>query len=109
MILIEDHEKNKTKKRTTYSVPIELNDEIEKTVLHLAAERNLHVVVKQVLTFYPRQSYRKCQCEEEVEQLAIELALRNRMDDAAAVLVEYMTNERFVPCDTFCNHCSTVG
>lgn len=93
-VLIEDYEKNKKKKRTIYSIPIEVNDEIEKTVLHFAAERNLDAIATTILNFYPRLCYCKCPCGGPIDQLPIELAIENNMDNTASLLAKKMNNAR---------------
>jgi len=89
-ILLTDDVKNTgEEEECAYEQLLEVGDDM-KTVLHLAAERNLTQVVEYTVSLHPNLVYVTTLDDE----YALNFALINRNDDVASVLVDSMENGR---------------
>ena len=82
----ESEAKNKGK-RCKYASKIK---DRTKTVLHLAAEKNLYGIAQHVLQLYPKQ----CYLSSEDGELPLQLAIGNNCDETGALLAKSMLKER---------------
>ena len=83
------------KKKPKLSRTIDITEEIDMTVLHMAAKRNLTPIIRIILKYYPDMVYDECLCGGQKAQKALELALLESHDDASAHLIQTMTPQRY--------------
>lgn len=93
LILNKDYDQSKKSgRKSTYSKFVKCTDS-KKTVLHLAAERNLKQIASHLISLYPGQCYIKSSGTIG-KKIALELALTEYHDSTAALLIHNMLNER---------------
>ncbi|XP_066923830.1 uncharacterized protein [Clytia hemisphaerica] len=94
LVIDQDHKKPRKKnKKPNYARTIDITEEIDMTVMHMAAYRNLTSIIQIVLQYYPKLVYEKCLCGNVKAQMPVELALEECHDDAASLLMLNMRPE----------------
>ena len=83
----EEDEAKQNKERSKYASKIK---EGTKTVMHLAAERNLYGIAQVIFQLYPKQHNLKT----EDGELAVQLAIEKNCDEIGELLVNSMLKER---------------
>ena len=94
--MLIDKDFKKGKKKPKLSKIIDVSADMEMTILHMAAKRNLTSVIRIILKYYPVMVYDECLCGGKKTQKALELALHNFHDDASSQLIQAMTTQRLL-------------
>ena len=64
------------------------------TALHLVCDRNLVQIARHIVSLYPGQCYIKSSGGGLAKRVPLEMALENKMDETAAMLIKSMLNDR---------------
>jgi len=93
IILKEDFDSTEDQKKRHYAWTLPVSNEGQKTILHLATERDLLDVVKSYCKLYPGHVYEPT-TDHGKNRIPVEFALLNSHDATAAFLIKQMLHER---------------
>ena len=89
----DDYSSSPSQEGRKYAWLLPIPNKGKKTILHLAAERNLQDIAHVFIKMYPGLVYEPTSDD---GKLPLELALKNRHDEVASLLVKSMLHQRFV-------------